>query len=253
MDKLSRRDFTKQMFGSLLTFSLVSTLSKAEVITGNIRPIVNKWVTEMELVTKGLRESKVRQIEWQQQIEAILKRVDLADLLKAIDYDRLAKVAVFPDDHESAENVDFSGIEGLPKELSFNPYFYAMKKGVAIVPHGHQNMTSMHMVLKGNAHGWQYDRISDEPQHLIIKPTRDELLRPGGVSTVSDEKDNIHWFKAMTEPVFMFNIGVFGVKPEKSFTGRDYIDPANGETIKGGLIRAKRIEVKEAYKLYGKS
>jgi hypothetical protein len=46
---------------------------------------------------------------------------------------------------------------------------------------------------------------------------------------------------------------LFGVKPEKSFTGRDYIDPANAETIKGGLIRARRIEVKEAYKLYGKS
>ena len=57
----------------------------------------------------------------------------------------------------------------------------------------------------------------------------------------------------MTEPVFMFNIGVFGVKQKGSFTGRDYIDPNNGEKINGGLIRARRIEKEAAYKIYGKS
>jgi hypothetical protein len=253
MEKISRRDFSKQLLGSLFTLSLCSTLSKAEVLSGSLKPLVNDWVLGMERITKALRDGKVQQAEWQAQIESLLARVELSDLLKSINYERLAKAAVFPEDHESAENVDFSRIKGLPSEMSFNPYFYAMKKGVAIVPHGHRNMTSMHMVLKGNAHAWQYERVRDEPQHLIIKPTIDSLLVEGNISTVSDEKNNIHWFKAMTEPVFMFNIGVFGVKPEKSFTGRDYIDPANGEKLKDGLIRAKRIEVKEAYKLYGKS
>lgn len=253
MEKLSRRDFIQNSLGSLLTFSLVSSLCNAQLLTGSVKPVAHKWIIEMEQVTKSLRDAKLRQGEWQHQIESLLARVDLKDLLKAIDYDRLAKIAVFPDDHESAENVDFSKIEGLPAELSFNPYFYAMKKGVAIVPHGHRNMTSMHMILKGESHGWQYDRVSDEPEHLIIKPTINKPLVPGGVSTVSDERDNIHWFKAMTEPVFMFNIGVFGVKPKESFTGRDYIDPTNGEKINGGLIRARRIEKEEAYKLYGKS
>ena len=51
----------------------------------------------------------------------------------------------------------------------------------------------------------------------------------------------------------MFNIGVFGLKPSETFTGRDYIDPLGGEKLKDGLIRAKRLDVKEAYKLYGKS
>ena len=253
MEKLSRRDFIQNSLGSLLAFSLVNSLCQAQVLTGSVKSAAHKWILEMEQVTKSLRDSKIKQAEWQQQIESLLARVDLKDLLRAIDYDRLAKIAVFPEDHESAENVDFSQIEGLPAELSFNPYFYAMKKGVAIVPHGHRNMTSMHMVLKGDSHGWQYDRVSDEAGHLIIKPTIDKLLVPGDVSTVSDERDNIHWFKAMSEPVFMFNIGVFGVKPKDSFTGRDYIDPTNGEKLKGGLIRARRIEKEEAYKLYGKS
>src|SRR5436190_2218998 len=86
---------------------------------------------------------------------------------------------------------------------SLLPFFYAMNKGVAIVPHGHRNMTSMHMVLQGNAHGWQYDRVEDELKHMIIKPTIDTLITPGGVSTISNDRDNIHWFKALAEPVFM--------------------------------------------------
>ena len=253
METLSRRTFTRKVFGSLLSFSLVKSLCTVEALAGPVKPVARKWLAEMELVTNGLRKGQVKPIEWQHQIESLLSRVDLKDLLAAIDYDRLAKTAIFPEDHESAEDVSFSQAEGLPAELSFAPYFYAMKKGVAIVPHGHRNMASMHMILKGQAHGWHFERVSDEPTHLIIKPTEDMVLGPGQPTTISDQEDNIHWFKALTEPVFMFNIGVFGINPSAPFTGRDYIDPLGGEKMKDGLIRARRLEVKEAYRLYGKS
>ena len=250
---LSRRTFARSMLGSLLTFSLVKSLDQAKALASPVAPIVRKWLIEMEHMTQALKQGNVKPIEWQQQIESLLSRVELKDLLSAIDYDRLAKSAVFPEDHESAEDVDFSQTKGLPAELSFAPYFYAMKKGVAIVPHGHRNMVSMHMMLKGQAHAWQFERISDEAQYLTIKPTIDKVVSVGAVSTISDQRDNIHWFKALSEPVFMFNIGVFGLKPSETFTGRDYIDPLGGEKLKDGLIRAKRLDVKEAYKLYGKS
>jgi hypothetical protein len=207
----------------------------------------------MEQVTEQLRQGKVHTIQWQDQIESLLSNVEMNDLLAAIDYDRLAKVAVFPEDHESAEDINFSHSRGLPKELSFAPYFYAMKKGRAIVPHGHRNMTSMHMMLKGQAHGWQFERVSDEGQYVTIKPTHDAVLEVGTVTTVSDQRNNVHWFKTLSEPVFMFNIGVFGLDSSKKFSGRDYVDPLGGEKLKDGLIRARLIEMKEAYKLYGKS
>jgi hypothetical protein len=251
--KLSRRTFTRDMLGSLLTFSLVKSLDKADVLAGPVTHVVRKWLIEMEEITKGLKQGNVNPVEWQRQIESLLSRVELKDLLSAIDYDRLAKNAIFPEDHESAEDVDLSQNQGLPAELSFAPYFYAMKKGVAIVPHGHRNMASMHMMLKGQAHGWQFERVSDEAQYLTIKPTIDKVLDVGAISTISDQRGNIHWFKALSEPVFMFNIGVFGINPSEGFTGRDYIDPLGGEKLKDGLIRARRLEVKEAYKLYGKS
>ena len=251
--KLSRRNFTRNMLDSLLMFSLVRSLSRVDVLANPLKPIVRRWLIEMEHVTRELRQGKVKPTEWQRQIESLLSHVELNDLLSAIDYERLEKTAVFPEDHESAEDVDFSRNKHLPAELSFAPYFYAMKKGVAIVPHGHRNMTSMHMMLKGRAHGRQFERVYDEAQYLTIKPTIDKTLEVGAVTTISDQKDNIHWFKALSEPVFMFNIGVFGINPSASFSGRDYLDPLGGEKVGDGLIRARRIQVKEAYKLYGKS
>lgn len=250
---LPRRAFTRDLLGSLLTFSLVKGLHTADALAAPVSHAARKWLVEMEEATRGMRQGKVQPAEWQRQIDALLSRVELKDLLSAIDYERLTKAAVFPADHESASDVDFSKQEGLPAELSFAPYFYAMRKGVAIVPHGHRNMASMHMMLKGEAHSWQFERVSDEPQHLTIRPTVDKVLGVGAVSTISDQKDNIHWFKALSEPVFMFNIGVFGINPSREFTGRDYVDPSGGEKLKDGLIRARRIDVKEAYKLYGKS
>ena len=251
--KLSRRTFTHNMLRSLLTFSLVKSLDKVQVLGNSVSPMARKWLIEMENLTQQLRQGQLKNIEWQGHIESLLSRVELKDLLSSIDFDRLAKTAVFPEDHESAEDVDFSHNEGLPADLSFAPYFYAMKRGTAIVPHGHRNMASMHMMLKGQAHCWQFERVSDEVQYLTIKPDVDKVLEVGAVTTVSDQRDNIHWFKALSEPVFMFNIGVFRINPSQAFNGRDCIDPLGGEKLKDGLIRARRIELKEAYKLYGKS
>ena len=253
MEKISRRDFARNMLGTIFSAALINTLCEAQVLKGSVKPIAHKWVFEMNQIGKDLRASKIKPVEWQEQIESLLGQVEMTDLLKAIDYNRLAKSAKLFDDHETAEDVTFEKVKGLPDELSFAPYFYAMKKGVAVVPHGHQNMTTMHMMLKGEAHGWHYDRLRDEPEHLIIKPTKDKILTAGDVSTISDERDNIHWFKAQSEPVFMFNIGVYGLNPKAATTGRDYIDPQQGENLSNGTIRVPRISGDEAYKIYGKS
>jgi hypothetical protein len=87
----------------------------------------------------------------------------------------------------------------------------------------------------------------------VIKPLSDVLSRRGDASTVSDESSNIHWFKTISDTVFMFNIGVFAINPKNSFTGREYVDPLRGEKTENGLIRARRMNNDEAYRVYGRS
>jgi hypothetical protein len=63
-------------------------------------------------------------------------------------------------------------------------------------------------------------------------------------------KDNVHWFEALTDSAFVFNIHVNGLKTNPKSPGRVYIDP-NGEKLEDGKIRARVIDHDETTKLYG--
>ena len=78
----------------------------------------------------------------------------------------------------------------------------------------------------------------------------DRAFTAGDHSTVSDNKDNVHWFTATSDTAFIYNIHVLNVNPDKKENGRIYIDP-NGEKLSEGRIKARRISSTEVYKLYG--
>jgi hypothetical protein len=253
METISRRTFTHDLLGSLLAASLLTSLSKAAVLSNAITAVVRPWVAEMDRLTRAMKTGARSQREWQSAIQELLSRVDVADVLKAIDYDALVRQVKWRERHESVLDIDLPKREGMKDDLTYDSFFYAMRKGVAIVPHGHQNMATMHMVLAGQAQARHYNRVAADGNCLIIKPVSDVLAGPGNASTISDENTNIHWFTAVSDAVFMFNIGVFKIDPGKSFTGREYIDPLGGQKLERGLIRARRMTDGEAYRMYGKT
>jgi hypothetical protein len=111
--------------------------------------------------------------------------------------------------------------------------------------------TTAFLILRGEFHGRHYDRVEDEKEHYIIKPTIDRKFTLGECSTISDDKDNVHWFQATSDTGFIFNIHVLDVRPGTTEpTGRVYLDP-NGEKLKDGMIRARRLNYKEVHELYG--
>jgi hypothetical protein len=200
---------------------------------------------------RDLKGEKLEQVAWQTKVEELLPQVDRAALLRLIDFDRLTSNVEFVDRGARSLGFQFPKVEGLPTQWSFGKQIFALKKGRSVVPHGHNNMATAFLILKGDLRGRHYDRIQDEPGHMIIKPTIDRKFSPGECSTISDYKDNVHWFQAITEPAFIFNLHVMGIRPGSGPpTGRVYIDPA-GEAIAGGLTRARRISYQEANRLYG--
>src|SRR5262249_23136388 len=156
----------------------------------------------------------------------------------------------YPEKGAANLGIDLSKVEGLPR-LAFGKQIFACQKGRSIVPHGHDNMCTGFIVLKGDWAGKHYDRIEDNADHFLIKPTLDRTFKPGECSTISDHKDNVHWFKAASETAFIFNIHVMGYNPEnKKNASRVYIDP-EGEKTAGGLIVAKKISSSECHRKYG--
>jgi hypothetical protein len=97
-----------------------------------------------------------------------------------------------------------------------------------------------------------FERLKDEPEHLLLRPTIDTHSRPGDCSSVSDEHDNVHWFVATRGPAYTLDVIVPALAPEKPW-GRDYVDPASAERLPNGEQRARRIGFAEAIRLYGKT
>ena len=125
-----------------------------------------------------------------------------------------------------------------------------MKKGRAVIPHGHSNMASAHLVLKGEFALRHFEKIGTENNHLEIKPTIDRLIRTGDYSSISDEKDNVHWFIAESETAFTFDVIMLDLKGNT--TEIHNIDIAAAEKLSKGHLRARIIDVDTALKKYGK-
>jgi hypothetical protein len=251
VDLESRRSFNGRLLGSLLTFGLVETLFARDLFAADARPMIGKWVADLADMCQSVKDHKVKDTDWQAKMEELYKRCDLPELVKLIDLDKLARDVTFPDRGAANLGVDLSKVEGLPKRLAFGKQIFALKKGRAVVPHGHDNMCTGFIVLRGNFRGRHYDRVEDNGDHYIIKPTIDRPFKPGESSTISDHKDNVHWFTAESDTGFIFNIHVMGYNPENTkSSARVYVDP-QGEKVAGGLIVAKKMTSAECHKKYG--
>jgi hypothetical protein len=250
MENISRRAFTRQALDALVTFSLLETLCQYDLFADEVKPLTVKWLADVNQLGFDVKDQKLKQIAWQQKTEELFAKVELADLLKLIDFDRLTTDLQYVHGFRSLQ-FKFLPKEGVPAKLSFGKQIFALKEGASVVPHGHNNMATAFLILKGDLQGRHYDRVEDAADYFVIKPTLDRKFTPGECSTVSDFKDNVHWFTAITEPAFIFNIHVLGVNPDnKNPTGRVYLDP-QGEKLKGGLIKAPRLSYEEVNKLYG--
>ncbi|MBS0266849.1 MAG: hypothetical protein JSS02_33285 [Planctomycetes bacterium] len=251
MAALSRREFTHQALGSILSVSILETLFRCYAFADSAKPATLKWLNDVNQMGWDLKDKKLSQVDWQKKIEELYARADVADFLRLIDFEKLTQNLKYDDVGAKSLQFKFPEIEGVPAKLAWGKQIFALQKGRSVVPHGHNNMATAFLILKGSFRGRHFDRIQDEDEHLLIKPTIDRTFKVGECSTVSDFKDNIHWFVALEDAAFIFNIHVTGINPDNAEpTGRVYVDP-NGEKLKDGLIRAPRIDYEQVNKLYG--
>lgn len=247
---LTRRQFGQETLGSLLTYSLLQTLYGRDAFGGEMKTLAANWLKDLQELSQDVKGKKMPQLEWQKKVDALLGEVDLADTLKFLDFEKLTANIKYKDQGELGLRARLPAVEGLPTDLVFGHQVFALSKGRSVVPHGHNNMATAFLILKGDFRGRHYDRLEDDGQHIIIRPTIDRAFSTGEHSTVSDYKDNVHWFTATSEQAFIFNIHIMNVDPDKKNTGRVYLDP-NGEKLSDDRIRAKRVSSGEVYRLYG--
>ncbi|MCC2635540.1 MAG: hypothetical protein K0S48_3426 [Ramlibacter sp.] len=249
-EKLTRRRFAAGTLQAVLLSSLFHQSARADALAGTLKWSVRPWLRRLEEASAALSSGGLAPRAWQQEVEDTLGQVHMPDFLRSLDYERLAVGARFPSAGEGMQRLYFLEEGGRLQALAFRPFLFTLRRGAAVVPHGHHNMATMHLVLGGRARVRHFDRLESTATHMLIRPASDVEGGPGVVTSISDEHENIHWFEALSDRVLMFNIGVYQVRPGP-YGERDYVDPLGGVAVGGGVLRAARLARVDAYAKYG--
>lgn len=247
---MNRREFNKGLLATVANFALIDTLFAYNTFGNNIKPIANHWAIQLNEFCTDLRTESITTTQWQEHISELYKEIDLNEILKFIDFENLIKAFKYPELGVSTKPVKFPRLAGLPERTAFVKKIFGMKKDRAIIPHGHSNMASAHLILNGEMHLRHYEKVEQDGQNLIIKPTIDKIAKLGESSSISDEKDNVHWFIANTETAFTFDVIMLDLN-NKSYDIHN-LDIYESEDLKNGTLKAPILDVETALKKYGK-
>lgn len=247
---MHRREVTKGILATVTSFALMDSLFAFNAIGKNIKPITDHWAIKLHEYCSDLKTASISAVQWQQKIEELYAKVELGEILDFIDFNNLIKGFEHPDLGVSTKPIKFPKLEGLPERTAFVKKIFGMKKDRAIIPHGHSNMASAHLILNGEMHLRHYEKIEHDGQNLIIKPSIDQIAKAGESSSISDEKDNVHWFIAHTETAFTFDVIMLDLN------GKHYhihnLDIYESEDLKNGTLKVPILDVQTALKKYGK-
>src|SRR5438552_812386 len=102
----NRRSFNRNMLRSLLAYGLIETLAAGDLFADAVKPVVQKWLVELSDLSRDLKEQKLKDTDFQAKLEDLYKRVDLAELIKFIDLDRLSAGVKYPERGAASVGLD---------------------------------------------------------------------------------------------------------------------------------------------------
>jgi hypothetical protein len=248
-----RRGFLESGFTSLLGVAFLDAALAADAVAPAVGPILEGWLRGLHRHAADLRGAAIPATTWQDEVGALLERVPLDELVTFVDLERLVRETNLPDDRAATRDPVFPPLEGLAPRGRCIRRVFLLKQGRAIVPHGHRNMVSGHLVIRGRFQVRHYERLADESAHMIVRPTLDRESRPGMATTVSDQRDNVHWLTALSDVACTFDVIVLDLDPARPTRFSDFIDPLRAEPLGQGRLRAPRLGFDEVLRRYGKS
>ncbi len=246
---MNRRELLKSMAGSIASYALFRTLFTKDVFAAAVEPVTSSWLKGLHEMSMDLGAGTITPGQWQVKIGELFDRVEVGELLRTIDFDKLIQGFEYPDLGVNTKWVRFPELAGLPEKLAFHSKIFGMQRDRAIIPHGHRNMVSCHYVLRGELRLRHYDKIEEDGAHMVIEPTIDDRAPVGSHSSISDEKNNIHWLRATTETAFTYDVLIVDLNGRKWEV--DNIDPHSAEKLAGGRLRVRKLDVEEALAKYG--
>jgi len=236
----------RQILGTLTTVFLARVVHAARAAPAPMDGALRVRLRKLQELSQALARREIQPLQWQRGAEQACAGIDLAGLCRAVDFERVVARLPLLARGTSAEAVHL--LDG----QAFTPRIFAMGKGRAIIPHGHVNMVSQHLVLQGEMRGRHYERLRDEADRLIVRPTIDRTFRAGDFSSISDQRDNVHWFVTTSERAYTLDAIVDNLDPSRPYRFHiDFVDPENASRARDGSLSMPRLELDECLRRYG--
>lgn len=248
---MDRREFAAGAWKSLIVALFAGRVAAADLLSPRARGKVRAWVAAHDDIARALVSGRITGRQWQSEVERLANEVDIAELLAQIDFAKLERTLDLSRPGGTKHLVQLDHPDGSSRRLSFATAVFGLRKGHAITPHAHRNMVSAHMVISGELHVRNFDRLGEEPGHLIVAPTVDTTIRPGDLSTMSTERNNVHWFTAKTAKAFTLDVIIDGLTPNQPRYEIELLDVNDAEKLANGRRRARIITWEESVRRYG--
>jgi hypothetical protein len=107
-------------------------------------------------------------LEWQLRVEEVYRSIDLPELLKQVELSKLQRRFQLAETGANSRKLDFREVPGMPPDISYATVICGMQEGRSIVPHGHPNLVSGYLIIEGNVHVRNFERLSQHSsrQHV---------------------------------------------------------------------------------------
>jgi hypothetical protein len=190
-----------------------------------------------------VRLGAITQHEWRARIGDTLRGCSIAELWAHLDVDRFAR--------HVPRSPRGAAIVRLPiaahRSAAMRLFFF--EAGRADPPHCHFNQVTAHLVLAGEFRVRHFDRLGEERAGVVIRPTGDRSIGPGDTTSISDERDNVHWHHALTRGVLL-DVEQGRLDPSCPSRSRQLLDP-EGPPRADGTILARRMSRLSALRRFG--
>ena len=242
---VSRRELVTKL--SAFT-ALIACANYGRAFATSSASVVSDWLTKTNELSAMLRGETITISEWRTGLEQFNDNINLPDLLNGLNFDQLKASAGFAERGVATAKIDFGDRD--IRTLTFYPKVFAVNTGRAIIPHGHSNMVSAHLVASGQFHLRQYDQISRDDISMLVRPSVDKVIQSGDLSSIGEVHDNVHWFIAL-EPSYTIDVIVTGLDPAASSEFDIFNLDMDAAVKEGEGLRVPRMSVGAALEKYG--
>ncbi|MCC9606431.1 hypothetical protein LOC68_17895 [Blastopirellula sp. JC732] len=237
----------------------MTLLRSDQLFAGEVE--MSQWLTRLYDNADRLGQDRISGLQWQEVMDQIYADVPMDSLKRRLQFDSLCTRImdeIGSDRGELFHTINLP-ISGAPTDLEVRQEAHQtlitkvahIKKGRSIPPHGHSNMASAFLCISGDFEVRQYDKLEDQPEHLVLRQTEYQTSAgPGTWSSISDYRNNVHWLTAKTDDCFLFTCKMIGIEQGRKLNGRINVDVLRAAQLGTGVMRAPKITHQEAAELY---